>query len=244
MPTVIHGSNGVSVGNGTAATPTIKGQDSDSGLFFGADTLNLTTNKTTRIGIASGNTTVTGNLTATGSISAGSFTGLSGLYSAWAQLVHTSAANYQVASEDWTNRPLTNEQDPSNIVTLDGTTGRFTLGTGTYRISWAESFFDTSDVVDRLTTYADGTYTNVSSGTNEEVFGIGMAQFANPTDPTGVVIAGVTRVTHTGTKIYALRHHVDDNAVGSSGGRNTNLSTDAGGNNVNVYARIEIFKEA
>tara|TARA_R100001463_G_scaffold10806_2_gene31025 strand:+ start:7013 stop:7732 length:720 start_codon:yes stop_codon:yes gene_type:complete len=239
MPTVIHGSNGVSVGNGTAAAPTVKGQDSDSGLFFGADTLDLSTGGTARIGIASGNTTVTGNLTTTGSISAGSFTGLSGLYNAWAQLVHTSASSYQVASEDWTNRPLTNEQDPSNIVTLDGTTGRFSLGAGSYRISWAESFFDTADVVDRLTTYADGTYTNV-----DDLFSIGMAQFANPTDPTGVLIVGATRVTHTGTKTYALRHHVDDNAVNTSGGRNNGLSKDASDNNVNVFAKIEIFREA
>ena len=241
MSTVIHGLNGVSVENGTATGPTIKGQDSDSGIFFGVDTLDLSTGGTARIGIASGNTTVTGNLTATGSISAGSFTGLSGLYNAWAQLVHTSAAHYQVASEDWETRPLTNQkQDPSSIVTLDGTTGRFSLGAGSYRISWAESFFDTQDVVDRLTTYndANGTYTNV-----DDLFSIGMAQYANPTDPTGVVIAGVTRVTHTGTTKYALRHHVDDNAVGSSGGRNNNLSTDAAGNNVNVYARIEIFRE-
>jgi len=239
MPTVIHGSNGVSVGNGTAAAPTVKGQDSDSGLFFGADTLDLSTGGTARIGIASGNTTVTGNLTATGSISAGSFTGLSGLYNAWAQLVHKQGAAYQIPSENWETRPLTDEQDPSNIVTLDGTTGRFTLAAGNYRISWAEHFIDTADAVDRLTTYADSAYTNV-----DDLFSIGIAQYGHTTDLTSILVTGVTRVTPGAETTYALRHHVDDNASNYSGGRNTTLSTDNAGNNVNVYARIEIFREA
>ena len=221
MSTVIHGLNGVSVENGTATGPTIKGQDSDSGIFFGVDTLDLSTGGTARIGIDDdGNTTVTGNLTATGSISAGSFTGLSGLYNAWAQLVHKQGAGYKIPSEDWETRPLTNKQDPSSIVTLeqtDGTyNGRFTLAAGKYRISWAEHFIDTADAVDRLTTYADSTYTNV-----DDLYSIGIAQYGHTTDVTSILVTGVTRVEPTEQTTYALRHHVDDNASNYSGGRNT-----------------------
>jgi len=53
MSVVINGDTGVSGVNGSAATPSIKGGDADTGIFFGTDTASITTGGTSRLSILS-----------------------------------------------------------------------------------------------------------------------------------------------------------------------------------------------
>ena len=181
---------------------------------------------------SSGNATVNGNLTVTGTAP--------GLFSSYAILQHNLSVAYQIPSEDSETRPFNTELDPDGIVSLDTSTGRFTLGAGSYMLKWQEVFFDISDGVDSIrrwtgTTNADADY--------PDTFDRGIMAHSNLTNPSSATCSGTTRVTVPAGQnyTYALRHHVDDNANSNSGGRNAGLSL--GGENHYVYAIMEIYKE-
>ena len=181
---------------------------------------------------SSGNATVNGNLTVTG-------TG-PGKFQSYALLQHKLTVAYSIPNNDSNTRPFNTELDPDNIVTLDTSTGRFSLGAGSYMLRWNEVFYDTQDAIDGIRRW-DGS-TNIDAD-YPDTFDRGIVQYSSSTNTSSVVCCGVTRVTvPTGqTYTYALRHHVDDSANTNSGGNNPGLQI--GGENHYPYATMEIYKE-
>ena len=76
MTVIINGTTGITNVNGTASAPAATGTDTDTGIFYGTNTVSLATNGTTALSIdASQNTTLAGTLTlgtATQSVPSGS----------------------------------------------------------------------------------------------------------------------------------------------------------------------------
>ena len=76
MTIVLNGTTGITNVNGTAAAPAATGTDTDTGIFYGTNTVSLATNGTTALTVdASQNTTLAGTLTlgtATQSVPSGS----------------------------------------------------------------------------------------------------------------------------------------------------------------------------
>jgi hypothetical protein len=54
MSLVISGTDGISDVDGSAATPAVRGTDANTGIFFGADTVGISTNGTTAVTVSSG----------------------------------------------------------------------------------------------------------------------------------------------------------------------------------------------
>jgi hypothetical protein len=53
MSLILSGTNGLSDVDGTAATPAIRGTDANTGIFFGVDTIGISTNGTTAVTVSS-----------------------------------------------------------------------------------------------------------------------------------------------------------------------------------------------
>ena len=181
---------------------------------------------------SSGNATVNGNLTVTG-------TG-PGKFQSYALLQHKLTVAYSVPDNNSNNRPFNTELDPDGIVTLDTSTGRFTLGAGSYMLKWFETFWDVGDAIDGIRRW-DGT-TNIDAD-HPDTFDRGIVQYSNTSNQCSIVLSGTTRTTVPAGQTYtfALRHHIDDSSNANSGGRNPGLSL--GGENHYVYAIMEIYKE-
>jgi len=54
MTLILSGTSGLSDVDGSAATPAIRGTDANTGIFFGADTVGISTNGTTAVTVSSG----------------------------------------------------------------------------------------------------------------------------------------------------------------------------------------------
>ena len=162
--------------------------------------------------------------------------GTTGIFESYALLAHIHTANYSVPSNNWETRPLTTELDPFSIVTLDTANDRFSLGAGDYMIKWKETFYDQGDAKSALRKWDGSAYVNADNG---ETFDIAINQYSNTNHPTQVTTCGVTRTTVPSGQTYtfAIRHHVDDSSSTSSGGRNTDLTTNE------IHALVEIYKE-
>lgn len=182
-----------------------------------------------------GNTTITGNTTISGNLSVTGTTP-TGIFASYALLAHITTGAYKVPSEGWETRPLTTELDPNSIVTLDTANDRFSLGAGDYMIKWKETFYDTGDAKSAFRKWDGSAYVNADNG---DSFDLAIAQYSHTTYPTQVTTSGTTRTTVPSGQTYtfAIRHHVDDNENGSSGGRNTDHTTNE------VHAIVEIYKE-
>lgn len=181
---------------------------------------------------SSGNATVNGNLTVTGTAP--------GKFQSYAILQHKLTVAYSIPSNNSETRPFNTKLDPDNIVTLDTSTGRFSLGAGSYMLKWFETFWDVADAIDGIRRW-DGS-TNIDAD-YPDTFDRGIVQYGNTTNACSIVLSGTTRTTVPSGQTYtfALRHHVDDSSNANSGGRNPGLSL--GGENHYVYAIMEIYKE-
>ena len=71
MPITINGDSGLSGVNGSAGTPALQGTDSNTGIVFGTDTVQISTGGSTRVTVDS-----SGNVTTTGKIEIGTVTDL------------------------------------------------------------------------------------------------------------------------------------------------------------------------
>lgn len=186
---------------------------------------------------SSGNATVNGNLTVTG-------TG-PGKFESYAILLHNvQTGAYSVPSNDSNDRPFNTELDPDNIVTLDSSTGRFTLGAGSYFIKWRESFYDCGDVVSALRRHNGSDYV---ASDYPQTFDVGMSVYSRPDSTAQTVVTnGATRVTVPSGQnyTYVIAHHVDDSSNNGSGGKDPG---NMGVRSIAVYrnfAQLEIYKEA
>lgn len=74
MPVVINGSTGISGIDGSATTPSFKGSDADTGIFYSpSGNVGITINSTQRVLVdTTGNTAITGNTTVSGTLNVGS----------------------------------------------------------------------------------------------------------------------------------------------------------------------------
>jgi hypothetical protein len=83
MPVVINGSTGISGIDGSATTPSFKGSDADTGIFYSpSGNVGITINSTQRVLVdTTGNTAITGNTTVSGTLNVASNIASNGIVS-------------------------------------------------------------------------------------------------------------------------------------------------------------------
>ena len=81
MAVSIHGNNGVTTTNGTAAAPSLAAPDNDTGLYFGTNLIHASTDGTERLRIqADGNVAIGTNAVSAGDLATGTTIGLPKLH--------------------------------------------------------------------------------------------------------------------------------------------------------------------
>ena len=115
--------------------------------------------------------------------------------------------------------------DPDGIVSL--ASNQFTLGAGSYVVQWSAPAFDSGRHKSQLYNVTDAT--SVGYGTSEYTLNSAADQSRS---------FGSARFTITGSKAFEIRHRAE-NGNGTNGyGVESNFGV------VEVYTRVEIFKEA
>ena len=124
----------------------------------------------------------------------------------------------------WQTRDLNTEvADPDSIVTI--ASNQFTLAAGTYLISWSAPAFNSNRHQSALFDSTNTTYYYGSSEYCADAAGVQSRSF------------GSVRITITGSTVFEIRHRTDNGNGGNGFGVASNFATE-------VYARVEIFKEA
>ena len=179
--------------------------------------------------------TFPGAVTITGALTS-STTGL-GLFSAYAILEDIKSVNIHGGSNDssagWEKRDLTDEIDPSSIVSLSSS--QFTLQAGTYFIKWRTPSHNTKEFLSRLYNATDSTSVKVGSSghAGEETGGDG---------PSNVDSIGYARVTISGAKAFEIQMATDRTQSSTGFGRGANAM--GGGGESSIFTQVEIWKEA
>ena len=115
--------------------------------------------------------------------------------------------------------------DPDGIVSLSS--NQFTLGAGSYVIQWSAPAYDSGRHQSQLYNATDAT--SVGIGTSEYTLNNGAEQSRS---------FGSARVTITGSKAFEIRHRAENGNSTNGYGVESNFGV------VEVYTRVEIFKEA
>ena len=124
----------------------------------------------------------------------------------------------------WRTRDLNTEvADPDSIVTI--ASNQFTLAAGTYFISWSAPAFN-----------SDKHQSALFDSTNTAYY-YGSTAYCNDASSNQSDSVGSVRITITGSTVFEIRHNTN-NGNGTNGfGVASNFATE-------VYARVEIFREA
>ena len=165
-----------------------------------------------------------------------SFTGNTGLFSAYAILEDQKTAGSNGGSNDssasWQKRDLNQEIDPSGIVSLSSS--QFTLQAGTYFIKWRSPSHNTKEFTSRLYNATDTAHVKTgSTGHGGEQTSAG---------PSNVDSVGYARVTISGAKAFEIQMATDRTQADSGFGRGVPAST-ASSDVVDIYTQVEIWKE-
>ena len=128
--------------------------------------------------------------------------------------------------DTWATRDLNTEvADPDGIVSISS--NDFTLQAGSYLIKWTSSFYRVGEIKTRLLDV-----------TNSAARGAGSSAYTNTSGNDQVESTGSARVTPSGATAYRIQYYNSD--VKSSNG----LGVEASSGEVEVYTRVEIYKEA
>ena len=128
--------------------------------------------------------------------------------------------------DTWATRDLNTEvADPHGIVSISS--NDFTLQAGSYLIKWTSSFYRVGEIKTRLLDV-----------TNSAARGAGSSAYTNTSGNDQVESRGAARVTPSGATAYRIQYYNSD--VKSSNG----LGVEASSGEVEVYTRVEIYKEA
>ncbi len=152
-----------------------------------------------------------------------------GVFTSYAILKHieSTGTHAGTSTTSWGTRPLNNETaDPGDIVTLNTSTGEFTLGAGNYFIRFGGTNWDNQDCVFRIYDVTN----SASRGESANGYGPGYSDRNQWT-------TGVTRVTPTSSTVYRLEC-ISDQDRGTWG---WGVANSLGSNE--EYAQIEIYKE-
>ena len=215
MAFIIDGTTGIATVDGSVSAPSQRGQDSNTGISYAADTIKFSTNGVERMSIT--NSGVTGV----------------GKFASYAILVDqkTSGTNGgSFTSGDWRTRDLNTETtDEDGIVSLSS--NQFTLGAGSYLIQYFAPACQANSHQARLYNITDSSEASLGS---TEYAGTG----SNMPQTTSY---GYIRLTLTGNKVFELQHRCSSTinnygmGVGSAGGFNWGTTK---------FATVVIYKEA
>ena len=164
----------------------------------------------------------------------------SGIFSSYAILEDIKAVNNHGGSNDssggWEKRDLTDEIDPSSIVTLSSS--QFTLQAGTYLIKWRSPSHNTKEFLSRLYNATDSTSVKVGSSGHS-----GEATSSTGGDgPDNVDSVGYARVTISGAKAFEIQMATDRTQATTGFGRGANAM--GGGGESSIFTQVEIWKES
>mgnify|MGYP000331872627 CR=1 FL=1 len=125
MPIIIDGTNGISGVDGTATNPAIEGTDTNTGIFYGADTVSISTGGTSRFNVdSSGNTNVSNTLNVSTNLNVTGQAGI-GIALDGSQHLHIAAGTATVAPIELNSGTLMTTVDAGSLE-YDGVVHYFT----------------------------------------------------------------------------------------------------------------------
>ena len=212
MAITISGTTGVAGVDGSASAPSVAGTDSNSGVYFGADTIKFSTGGTERLSIT--NAGVAG----------------AGLFVSYAILEDQKSAasdgGTATSGDGWFTRDLNTEvTDPDSITSISS--NKFTLQAGSYLITWIVPAYRTGENVTRL-----------YDVTNSATKGISLTGYVNSSDSTQIHMYGSARVSPTGATEYRIEHNVNTTKSGNGRGVSANLGVNEVYTHVEIYKEV------
>ena len=169
------------------------------------------------------------DMIAAGAVNSAKSTGLSNPFVSYAYYEEQESSGTDagtMTSGTWHVRALNTEvADPDNIGSLSG--NKVTLQAGTYFARWTAPAREVDRHQTRL--YNDTDSSQIAMGATYQTHYSGDASTGTST--------GATRFTISGTKDIALQHKCNYTTANYGQGLNNEFG-------INVYARLEIFKEA
>ena len=179
MAFIIDGSTGIATVDGSVSAPSQRGQDSNTGISYAADTIKFSTNGVERMSIT--NSGVTGG----------------GKFASYAILVDqkTSGTNGgSFTSGDWRTRDLnTKIADPDGIVSISS--NQFTLQAGSYLIKAHAPAY-------KVGRHQIALYDITASNYVET----GSSEYVDPTVNASTTSFLTARFTCSGSNVYEIRH--------------------------------------
>ena len=217
MAITISGTTGVSGVDGSASAPSGVGTESNSGVYFGADSIKFSTGGVERMAIS--NTGATG-------------TGLGGLFASYAVICDKKAYDAEggtFTAGAWRTRDLNHEiRDEDGIVSIGS--NQFTLQAGDYFVRWTCP----AENVNRHST-------RLYNVTDSSIVFAGTAQFLSDgagTEITGTV-EGAGYINISGSKAFEIQHYGKTTSSNMGFGMKSNVSgVDS------IYTIVEILKES
>jgi len=216
MAFILDGTTGIATVDGSVSAPSQRGQDSNSGISYAADTIKFSTNGVERM-----------------SITNSGVTGAGGKFASYALICDSKGNNTDggtFTSGAWRTRDLNQEiSDEDNIVSISS--NQFTLAAGTYLIKWKCPAMKVAHHVTKLILITG----SVSSFTEKA----GSSSYAG----TGSVVQnesfGLARVTLTGSGAFEIQHYGETTKSTDGFGQPAN-----GYASESIYTTVEIYKEA
>ena len=214
MAFIIDGSTGIATVDGSVSAPSQRGQDSNTGISYAADTIKFSTNGVERM-----------------SITNSGVTGAGGLFSSYAIIrdQKSNADGGTFTSGDWRTRDLNTEVvDADGIVSISS--NQFTLQAGTYLIKAVTPAYESAFHQNRLYNITDSSVVDTGSSAYTKV-----SSFVQ----TNSIL--ISRFTITGAKVFEVQHRAETTKASQGFGvrSSAGFTTDA-----DIYTIVEIYKEA
>ena len=216
MTITLDGTTGISSVDASASSPSIRGADANSGIFYGADFIKFSTGGVERLAIS--NSGVSG-------------TGVGGLFSSYAQVSHKENGGTNggdLTNGAWRTRTLNTEDfDADGITSLSS--NQFTLQAGTYFIEAFTTQYRTDLTSSRIYNATD------SSVVSE---GLGVHSSSGQNLQAAGYVSGT--VTISGTKAFEIQSRCQTSKTSNGAG----ISDSGFSNTKETYVICKIYKEA
>jgi len=214
MAITLDGTTGIASVDASASSPSIRGADANTGIFYGADFIKFSTGGVERLAIS--NSGVSG-------------TGVGGLFSSYAVIVDQKSQNTEAGTftqDAWQTRDLNTEGfDPDGIVSISS--NKFTLAAGSYLIVWSAPCYK-----------VDKNQTRLYDVTNTAaITPMGSVEHASTSQAIQVRSTGAVRVSPSGATEYRIEHRCAATRSTNGFGFAANLAAE-------IFTIVEIYKEA
>ena len=180
MAFIIDGTTGIATVDGSVSAPSQRGQDSNTGISYAADTIKFSTNGVERMSITNSGVTGAGG---------GKFAS----YAVIADVKSSGTPGGTFTTGGWRTRDLNNEiADADGIVSISN--NQFTLQAGTYLINARSAAYKVGNSVLKLYNITDSTDT-----------AFGNTGYSPSSEAVQFLLTLTTRLTISGAKVFELQ---------------------------------------